>query len=224
MNLWTFLYLWRCNTKPEAVRRQTSIWASFSYKWYSATHSSPKLLTPVPLDRVMKHQSLELKRTIQSNKGLGKRLCEEFLQPEEGRSAESLERNSSPVSSKWKVNRKPCSKAKIMGISLFKGGKRAKSSEDLWHPAEISAVFVSQCSWFIFSSRVAGEQHVRLELCRAALSVRDLSLNREKWADDLLTAQIDSFCYPGPGNSAKFQRQQNHLKFPFNLRMRFPAL
>lgn len=109
-----------------------------------------------------------------------------------------------------------------MGFSLFKGDRSAK--KDLWHHAEISAVFVSQCIWFIFSSTVAGEQDVRLELSRTALSVRDLSLNREKWADDLLTTQIDSFCYPGPGNSAKFQCQQNHLKFPFNLRMRFPAL
>lgn len=85
-----------------------------------------------------------------------------------------------------------------MGISLFKGGRRAKSSEDLWHPAEISAVFVSQRTWFTFSSTVAGEQDVRLQLSRAALSVRDMLLNREKWADDLLTTQIDSFCYLGP--------------------------
>lgn len=56
-----------------------------------------------------------------------------------------------------------------MGISLSKGGRRAKSSEDLWHPAEISAVFVSQCTWFTFSSTVAGEQDVRLQLSRAAL-------------------------------------------------------
>lgn len=85
-----------------------------------------------------------------------------------------------------------------MGISLFKGGRRAKNSEDIWHPAEISAVFVSQCTWFIFSSTVAGEQDVRLELSRTTVSVRDASLNREKGADDLLTTQINSFCYPGP--------------------------
>lgn len=82
-----------------------------------------------------------------------------------------------------------------MGISLFKGGRRAKSSEDLWHPAEISAVFVSQHTWFIFCSTEAGEQDVRLPHSVSS---------REKWADDLLTAHIDSFCYPGPRNSAKF--------------------
>lgn len=85
INLWVFLYLWRCITKPEAVRRQAPMWASFSYTWYSATCSSPKLLTPMPLDRGMKHQSSKLKGTIQCKKGLGKRFCEELLRPEHGR-------------------------------------------------------------------------------------------------------------------------------------------
>lgn len=132
----------------------------------------------------------------------------------------------------WRSTDSLVRRQNLTGISLFKGGIRAKSSEEHWngtsgilvHHAEISTVFLSQHICFISSISQAWEHRVTLKLTRTALSAKASLSKREKQADDLLTTQINSFCYPGPWNSAKFQHQQNHLKFPFNLKLRFPAL
>lgn len=212
-NLWTFLNVLSYRTKREAARRQTSIYMLLgSYTWYSPIHSSPKMLALVPLDQTTNTRVRSSGWQFKANR-VWERDCVRNYSSQNGQGRLSpLRETAVLLAASCRSTDSLVRRQKIMGISLFKGGIRAKSSEEHWngtsgiltHPAEISAVFLSQRICFIFSITHAWEHDVMLKLTRTPLSVKASSSKREKWADDLLTTQIDSFCYPGPWNSAKF--------------------